>query len=90
MLGCPLKNGDSKQTEYSAERIVSNIRRTVQKLSEAREFGLPRSLEIALLFVLMNVDDLSHVIHFDRDLRADSDIPEHAALGFKAITPLPF
>ena len=34
-----------------------------------------------LFFVLMNVDDLSCVIDFDRDLRADSDIPEHAALG---------
>src|SRR6185503_5410388 len=35
----------------------------------------------ALLFVLMHVDDLSHVIHFDRDLSADRDLPEHAALG---------
>jgi hypothetical protein len=45
--------------------------------------------ENALPFVLMNVDDLSRVVHFDRDLSADSDIPEHAALGSEAITPLP-
>jgi hypothetical protein len=43
----------------------------------------------ALFFVLMNVEDLSHFVHFDRDLRADSDIPEHATLGSEAITPLP-
>lgn len=38
----------------------------------------------------MNVDDLSRVVHLDRDLSADSDIPEHAALGSEAIAPLPF
>ena len=37
----------------------------------------------------MNVDDLSYFIHFDRDLRADRDISEHATLGSEAITPLP-
>jgi hypothetical protein len=30
-----LKSGDSKQTEYSAERMVSNVKQTVQKLSGA-------------------------------------------------------
>ncbi len=46
-------------------------------------------LAISLLFVRMNVDDLSRVIHFDRDLSADSDIPEHPALGSEAKTSLP-
>lgn len=44
----------------------------------------------ALRFVTMNVDDLSRVIDFDRDLRADSDIPEHATFGFEVKTLLPF
>jgi hypothetical protein len=87
--GCPLKSSDSKQTEISAEKMVSNVKQTVQKLSGTGQFSIHRSLETALLFVLMNVDYLSRVVHFDRDLSADSDIPEHAALGSEAITPLP-
>jgi hypothetical protein len=47
------------------------------------------SHSISSLFVLMNVDNLPHFIHFDRDLRADSDIPEHAAFGSEAIAPFP-
>ena len=43
----------------------------------------------SLLFVRMNVDDLSRFIHFNRDLSADSDIPEHPALGSEAKTSLP-
>ena len=43
----------------------------------------------ALRFVPMNVDDLSRVIDFDRDLRADSDISEHATFGFEVKTLLP-
>ena len=39
-----------------------------------------RKVGDALLVVLMDVDHLSRVIHFDRDLSADSDIPKHAAL----------
>ena len=50
---------------------------------------LERTQYNAFLFVLMNVDDLSHVIHFDCDLSADSDIPEHAALGSEDKTLLP-
>jgi hypothetical protein len=81
--------------------MVSNVKQTVQKLSGAaimihvktlrgaQQCSLPRSLENALLFVLMNVDYLSRVVHFDRDLSADSDIPEHAVLGSEAKTPLP-
>ena len=37
----------------------------------------------------MNVDDLSRIIHFERDLSTDSDIPEHAALGSEAKTLFP-
>ena len=84
-----MKSCDSKQTEYSAERMVSIVKQTVQKLSGARQFSIPRSLENALLFVLMNIDYLSRVVHFDRDQSADSNIPEHAALGSEAKTPLP-
>ncbi len=37
----------------------------------------------------MNVDDLSRVIHFERDVNADSDIPEHAAFRSEIETFLP-
>lgn len=44
---------------------------------------LERKLQNALLLVLMEINDLPRFIHFDRDRRADGDIPEHAALGFE-------
>ena len=48
-----------------------------------------RRFEIASLFVLMNIVDLSRIIHFDRDLSADGDVSEHAALRSEVKTLLP-
>ena len=84
-----LKKWELEADEFFAERTVYILQQTVQKLSGARQFSIPRSLENALLFVLMNIDYLSRVVHFDRDQSADSNIPEHAALGSEAKTPLP-
>ena len=51
--------------------------------------SLRSKLRNALLSVLMNVDHFSRVIQFDRDLSADSDIPEHTVLGSEGKTLLP-
>ena len=44
----------------------------------------------ARISVPVNVDDLSCVIHLDRHLSTNGDIPEHTALGLEVIRPRPF
>ena len=39
------------------------------------------SCKLPYFFVLVEVNDLFRVVHFDRDLRTNGNIPEHAALG---------
>jgi hypothetical protein len=48
-----------------------------------------RTVQTVLFFVLVDVDNFSRLIHFDRDLSASGNIPKHTTLGveFKILLP---
>src|SRR5689334_2622572 len=50
---------------------------------EPRRGGEWQTVQSVLFFVLVDVDNFSCLIHFDRDLSTGGNIPEHAALGFE-------
>ncbi len=80
----PLFKGVAKAALYCAHRTSTFL--SCAFCDQEGHLAAPSS---PLFFVLMNVDDLSRVIDFDRHLRADSDIPEHAAFGSEVIALLP-
>jgi hypothetical protein len=50
-------------------------------MGEEKEKSRPG--QTVLFFVLVDVDHLSRLIHFDCDFSAGGNIPEHTALGFE-------
>jgi hypothetical protein len=79
--------GNASSGERAYERGKREI--TTRAKPGSRHSRGRRYLQTSLFFVLVDVDDLSRLVYFDRDLSAGGNIPEHAALGFEFEILLP-